>query len=120
MDSTGRLSLATCSVDMRFSADDVDSAVRLMLSAKGDILTKRGCRVCEVALEVADAGVVHYREEWESDEAFREHIRSEEFRRILIAMDMSSEEPRIVVGNLSGHGGMAYLRTLREPDPPPL
>jgi len=29
---------------------------------------------------------------------------------------MSSEEPRIVVGSLSGHSGMTYLRELREPD----
>jgi len=120
MDSTDRLSLATCSVDMRFLPDNANRAVRLLLSAKGDILTKRGCRACEVSTEAADPDVVHYREEWESEDAFREHVRSEEFRRVLIAMDMSSEEPRIVVGNLSGHGGMAYLRTLREPDPAPL
>jgi len=44
-------------------------------------------------------------------------IKDEEFRRVLIALDMSSEEPRIVVGNLSEHGGLEYLRELREPDP---
>ena len=119
MASADRLCLATCSVDMRFPPKDVDRAVRLLLSVKGDILTKRGCRACDVSTEAADAGVVHYREEWESKEAFREHARSEEFRRVLIAMDMSSEEPRIVVGNLSGHSGMAYLRELREQDPLP-
>jgi len=114
MASADTINLATCSVDMRFSAENVDQAVRLLLSAKRDILTKRGCRVCDVATEADDVGVVIYREEWESEEAFREHARSEEFRRVLIAMDMSSEEPRIVVGNLSGHGGMDYLRELRE------
>jgi len=114
MASADGLCLATCSVDMRFLPEDVDRAVRLLLSVKVDILTKRGCRACDVSTEAADSGVVHYREEWESEEAFREHVRSEEFRRVLIAMDMSSEEPRIVVGNFSGHSGMAYLRELRE------
>ena len=52
---------------MRFSAESLDHAVRLLLSVKGDILTKRGCRACEVSTEAADAGVVHYREEWESE-----------------------------------------------------
>jgi quinol monooxygenase YgiN len=120
MASADTLNLATCSVDMRFSTESVDQAVRLLLSAKRDILTKRGCRVCDVATEAADTGVVHYREEWESQEAFREHVQSEDFRRVLIAMDMSSEEPRIVVGNLSGHGGIEYLRELREPNSLPL
>ena len=35
-------------------------------------------------------------------------------RRVLIAVDLCSEEPRIVVGNLSGHSGMEYLRKLQE------
>ena len=117
MASADTLNLATCSVDMRFSTESVDQAVRLLLSAKREILIKRGCRACDVSTEAADPGVVHYREEWESKEAFREHARSEEFRRVLIAMDMSSEEPRIVVGNLSEHGGLEYLRKLREQDP---
>ena len=116
MASADTLNLATCSVDMRFPAENVDQAVRLLLSVKRDILTKRGCRACEVSTEAADPGEVHYREEWESADAFREHVRSEEFRRVLIAMDMGSEEPRIVVGSLSGHSGMTYLRELREPD----
>ena len=53
-------------------------------------------------------------EEWESAEAFRRHIRSEEFRRVLVAVDMCCEEPQIVIGNLSGHSGMEYLRKLRD------
>jgi quinol monooxygenase YgiN len=119
VDSADRLNLATCSVDMHFQPENLDHAVRLLLSVKGEIVTKRGCTACDVWMEASDEGVVHYREEWESEEAFRKHVRSEEFRRVLIAMDLSSEEPRIVVGNLSGHSGMAFLRNLREPDPPP-
>jgi len=35
-------------------------------------------------------------------------------RRVLIAADLCCDEPRIVVGNLSGHLGMEFLRKLRE------
>ena len=45
--------------------------------------------------------------------AFRKHLRSEEFRRVLMAMDMCCEEPKVLVGNLSGGSGMDYLRELR-------
>jgi len=114
MDSSDRLSLATCSIDMHFPSKDVDRAVRLLLSVKGTIQAKRGCRACDIRMDADDAGLVHYLEEWESAEFFHRHVRSEEFRRVLIAVDLCSEEPRIVVGNLSGHIGMAYLRKLRE------
>jgi quinol monooxygenase YgiN len=110
-------SLSTCSVDMRFLPKELDHAVQLLLSVKGDILTKRGCRACEVSTDAADEGLIHYHEEWESESAFRDHARSGEFRQILIAMDLSCEEPRIVIGRISGHNGLAYLRRLQEPDP---
>jgi quinol monooxygenase YgiN len=85
-----------------------------LLSVRGYIQAKLGCRACEVGMEAEDAGLVHYREEWESAEAFHRHIRSEEFRRVLVAVDMCCEEPQIVIGNLSGHSGMEYLRKLRD------
>ena len=115
-DPDNRLNVSTCSVDMRFPSMDRELAVQLLLSVRADILTKRGCRSCDVATEPGEDGVVHYREVWESEVLFHEHLRSEEFRRVLIAMDLSCEEPEIVVGELRGHSGLAYLRSLREPE----
>jgi quinol monooxygenase YgiN len=114
MDANGRLTLVTCVIDMRFALKDVDRAVRLLLSVRGSIQRKHGCRVCEVGMEASDASLVHYREEWESEEFFHQHVQSEEFRRVLIAVDMCCEEPRIMVGNLSGQIGMEYLLKVRE------
>ena len=116
MNSGNGLSLTTCSIDMRFASKDVDHAVRLLRSVMGIIQAKRGCLACRIGMDAADADLVHYLEKWESEEAFRRHVRSEEFRRILIAVDLCCEEPGIVVGNRSGHSGMAYLRKLREED----
>ena len=114
MVSGDRQTLTTFSIDMRFLPKDVDDAVRLLLSVKEDIQAKRGCRACDIGRETGDDTLVHYREEWDSAEVFHRHVRSEEFRRVLIAADLCSEEPRIVAGNLSGHSGLEYLRKLRE------
>ena len=114
MISEDRQILTTCSIDMRFGSKDLDHAVRLLLSVKESIQAKHGCRECRIGMDAADPGLVHYREEWESEEVFHRHVRSEEFRRVLIAMDLCCEEPRIVTGDLSGHIGMEYLRKLRE------
>lgn len=114
MDYTDRLSLVTCVIDMRFATKDADRARRLLLSVKGNIQRKHGCRACDVAMDADDHDLVHYREEWESEGHFQQHVQSEEFRRVLIAVDMCCEEPRILVGNLSGQIGMAYLRKVRE------
>jgi quinol monooxygenase YgiN len=114
MISEDRQILMTCSIDMRFGSKDLDHAVQLLLSVKENIQAKHGCRECRIGMDAADAGLVHYLEEWESAELFQKHVRSEEFRRVLIAMDLCCEEPRVVTGDLSGHIGMEYLRKLRE------
>lgn len=114
MDSSDWFRLTTCSIDMRFEPKDVDHAVRMLLSVRGRIQSKRGCCACLVGKDASEPGLVHYREEWESENGFRQHVRSEEFRRILIALDLCREEPRVVFGNLSGRTGMADLLKLRE------
>jgi quinol monooxygenase YgiN len=114
MNSADRLTLMTCSIDMRFAPKDADQAVLLLLSVKENIQSKHSCHDCRVGLDASDTGLVHYQEEWESNDAFHQHIQSEEFRRVLIAVDLCIEEPRIVIGNLSGKMGFAYLRELRE------
>jgi len=114
MDSTEALSYTTCSLDMHFAKADLESSVQLLLSVKGPISAKRGCRACRVELDAAEAGFVYYREEWDTEDAFLRHLLSEEFRRVLFAIDMCCEEPQIVVGKVSGHCGMPYLRKLCE------
>ena len=88
--------------------------MRLLLSVTECIRVKRGCRTCTVAKDAGDPDVVLYREDWDSEEFFQHHVRSDEFRRVLFAMDLCCQEPKIQVTNQSGHFGMEYLRRLRE------
>ena len=118
MDSGKGLKFLSCSIDMRFAPEDVERAIQLLRSVTGPTRVKRGCRTCSVEEGTAEAGLVHYREEWD-EEAFPRHVRSEEFRRVLIAMELCCEEPQVVIGNLIGQRGLAYLCTLREGVGPP-
>jgi quinol monooxygenase YgiN len=108
------LALVTCSIGLRFPKRGADSGVQLLLSTVGQTQAKTGCVSCAVARDAMEPECVRYTEEWSSDPAFRRHLRSEEFRRVLAAMDMCCEEPQVVIGNLSGRSGIAYLQELRE------
>ena len=101
----------TCSIDMHFPPQEVEKGLQLLRSAVGMIESKPGCQTCSVAQDAADATRIHYNETWASEALFRRHALSEEFRRILIAMDMCREEPDVVIGNFSGQG-LTYLKQL--------
>ena len=114
MHTGNRVALKTISIDMRFLPDHEEDAIRVLRSVTGVTEAKSGCRACLVARDATDEELFLYREEWDSESAFLRHIRSEEFRRVLVAMDMCSEEPQVLVGDLSGTSGMERLRELRK------
>jgi quinol monooxygenase YgiN len=95
----------------------VEQAVQVLVSAVGRTEADPSCRSCSVARDATDELEIHYSEEWVSEEAFRRHLQSEMFRRVLMAMDMSCEDPHVTVGNLSGRRGIFYLQeeALAEP-----
>ena len=107
------VTLKTCSIDMRFNPDRLPRALELLLSAAGPIRAKRGCRTSRVERDAAEEGLVHYAEEWETEGAFVRHVRSDEFWRVLLAMDLCAEEPEVTIGDLSARRGMEALRRLR-------
>jgi quinol monooxygenase YgiN len=114
MDSSPSLDVVTCSIEMRFAPDVLEEAVRMLVSAVGRTEARRGCRECVVARDAVEEGRVRYGEAWDSRGAFLRHLAGEEFQLVLVAMDMSLEEPRVTVGDLTGRRGIAHLQELRE------
>jgi len=106
--------MKTCTIAMRFDPAAVPRALELLFSASGPIRAKRGCKSCRVQKDASDPCLLRYAEEWISEDAFRRHIRSEEFWRVLVAMDLCSEEPEVAIGDLSVRYGMDVLRKIRE------
>ena len=97
---------------MRFNPRDAEQALGLLKSVVGPTEAAPGCQDCFVARDALEETHVRYSEAWESDAAFSKHLRSEEFRRVLVAIDLCREKPQVLIGGLSGRRGMAYLQEL--------
>ena len=48
-------------------------------------------------------------QEWETREALNRHIRSQEFRVVLTAMDLSSSPPEVRISSILSSEGLEYL-----------
>lgn len=112
MDADNRLGFVTCAISMHFAPADVSQAVQLLVSAVGRTEATPGCTECSVARDATDDGLVHYRESWESEAGLQQHLKTDVFRRVLTAMDMCNETPKVTVGNVSGRRGIACLQEL--------
>ena len=113
MGTGNRIALKTILIEMYFPPSQREDALRVLRSVTGITMAKSGCRASSVGQDSDDKELFRYREEWDSESAFLRHVRSEEFQRVLVAMDMCREEPRVLVGDLSGDSGMGCLRKLR-------
>ncbi len=102
----------TLTIDMRFDPGKAGQAIELLTFGSGRIEAKTGCRECLVTRDAAEGNRVRYSESWASESAFQRHLQSEEFRLVLVAMELCREEPEVVVGNFSGHVGLVYLQQL--------
>lgn len=108
------LSVLTCSIELSFPPEEVERGLQLLLSSVGVIESKTSCLSCSVARDAVEENRIRYRETWASEAAFQRHVLSAEFHRVLIAMELCSEVPEVVIGEFSGRNGLSYLQELCE------
>ena len=89
---------------------EVLEALRLV---RGPTRVLPGCINFQVYQEVDDANALILLEEWKSRAELDNHIRSEDFRKILFMMDLSSEPPVIQINAVSRTGGIEVIQAAR-------
>jgi quinol monooxygenase YgiN len=82
---------------------------------QGPVLAQPGCTACHVYEEHGEDQAVVLVEVWEDQPALEEHLRSEDYRRILGAMELSAEPPEVRFDHVSATEGMELVDRLRNP-----
>ena len=68
---------------------------------------------CRLYEEDGSEETVLYVEQWESEEDLQRHIRSDLYRRILEAMELSCRSPEVAFHSVSATAGMELIEALR-------
>ncbi len=72
-----------------------------------------GCLGCWVSEQEFLHTQVCYVEQWESEEALHDHIRSDLYRRVLAAMELSKQEPEVGFYYVVEKRGFELVEALR-------
>jgi quinol monooxygenase YgiN len=82
-----------------------DDVLRTLRSVMGPTRAQLRCISCQLYQDAEDAKYVSFVQEWESREALNDHIRSDDYRKILAVMELASEKPEIkFIEALKTHG----------------
>jgi len=83
-------------------------------SVQGPSSARPGCVACHVLRDAQDENVLLYVEEWGSREQLERHIRSDQYRRLLEVMELSSEPPEIRFDTICRREGIELVAAVRE------
>jgi quinol monooxygenase YgiN len=87
----------------------------ILRSVQGPVLAQPGCGAFQIFEEQAPERAVVLVERWESDEALDKHLRSENYRRILGAIELSDGQPEVRLDHVSATEGIDLIERSRRP-----
>ena len=99
------------------SADRRSQVLEVLRSIQGPVLAQPGCTGCVIYEEQSPEDAVVLVERWDSEAALEAHIRSESYRRILGAIELSGGPPEVRFEHVSASEGMELIERLRNFDP---
>ena len=100
----------------RLPVESLDAAREPMARVVMATRAEPGCIKYAYASEPGDPGLIHVSEVWESQAALDAHLRSENFLRVLGAIELSSAPPEVTFDYVSATGGMEVIQRARGPD----
>jgi len=72
-----------------------------------------GCHSCHVYEDVQEANVILFKTLWQCREDMEHHLRSDEYRNVLLTMEMAEKEPEIWFNTISDSEGIEIVEKAR-------
>ena len=90
-----------------------DDVLEVLRSIQGPVMAQPGCEALHIYEEQGSEEAVVLVEQWESKPALEAHLRSEAYRRILGAIELSGGAPDIRFDFVSASEGMDLVERSR-------
>jgi quinol monooxygenase YgiN len=68
------------------------------------------CHICEDALE---DNILQFEEMWRSEEELKRHLRSDEYHKVLLVLEMALKQPEIRFDTISSSTGIETIEKAR-------
>jgi quinol monooxygenase YgiN len=105
--------MVKATIRMTIPAKRRDGALEILTSVAERSRYEPGCIACRVYQDVEVESVIVLQQFWESREDMEKHLRSEEFRKVLLVVEMSLEPPEIRFDEISASTGVETIEKAR-------
>jgi quinol monooxygenase YgiN len=108
-----RLSVVLSLLRLFPSREQRRQVLGILRSVQGPTQAQPHCLDCQVYEEDNCEGAVLFLERWDSEPELQRHVRSELYRRILEAVELSRSSPEVSFYSVSAARGLEWVETLR-------
>jgi quinol monooxygenase YgiN len=89
--------------------------LEVLQSVQGLVRAQPGCAACDIFDEQGPESAIVLFERWSTEEALEAHLRSDLYRPILGAIELSGSQPEIRFERVSATEGIELVERLRNP-----
>jgi len=100
-------------IRMRFPARKHKEALLILRSMIESIKLEEGCLICRLYQDVQEARTLMLEEIWADEISLHGHLRSADFRNVLLVMEMASAPPEIRFDRVSSSTGIGTIEQVR-------
>ena len=86
----------------------------IICSISERVRAKRGCIGCDVYQNTRKEEILVYEELWESKEDMERHLRSDDYHKLLLVIEMSSHPPDISFNTIQETAGLETIERARQ------
>jgi quinol monooxygenase YgiN len=72
-----------------------------------------GCMDSHIYEDLQDENVIVFEELWRSEEEMEQHLRSDEYRKVLLVVEMALERPEVRFSHVSSSSGIETIEKAR-------
>ena len=108
-------------IRMRIAPRKRKEARSILASMVERIKLEEGCLSCRLYQDALEGGNLMFQELWADEASFQRHLRSDEFRHVLLVVEMANAPPEIRFDRIAHSTDIATLAEMPEtiPNTPP-
>jgi quinol monooxygenase YgiN len=93
--------------------DQRDEAVEILKSTAAWTSVKPGCLSSRIYQDVQEENTLMFIEIWRSEEYLEYHLRSDDYRKILLVLEMALKQPELRFDTISNSTGIETIEKAR-------
>ena len=102
-------------IRMRIPPQKRGEALRILRSTVERSQILPGCLSCRIYEDLQEDNVIMFEELWRSEEELEQHLRSDEYHRVLLTLEMALQHPEVRFNRISSSSGFETIEEARTP-----